>query len=68
MKKLVGFDLSRAVIEKDSNVYSKLCDELFETTASGGVMADYLMMKAKKTIKEVQNLCGNYAKTILQIT
>ncbi len=55
----------KILIERDSDTYSKLCDELFETTASEPVMSDYLMMKAQKTIKEVQNLCGNYAKTLL---
>jgi hypothetical protein len=51
--------------EKDTDKYSKLCDELFDATASPAIASDYLRMKAEKTIKEVQNLCGNYAKKIL---
>jgi hypothetical protein len=51
--------------ESNPQEYSKLCDELFETTATEGVASDFLRMKAEKTIKEVQTMCGNYAKRIL---
>ena len=56
---------TKMLTENNPQEYSKLCDELFETTATEPIANDFLRMKAEKTIKDVQTMCGNYAKRIL---
>ena len=51
--------------EKRETRYATLCDRLFET-AGKQVHAQYLKMRSEKSPKEIQTLCGNYAKQILK--
>ena len=49
----------------DQNEFSEKCNNLFQVGASKEVYNQYQMMKAKRPQAEVNNLCGNFAKTLL---
>jgi uncharacterized membrane protein len=51
--------------EKDPATYMDLCTNLVESTRDTGIIDDFTRMKSERPIKEVQNFCGNMAKSTI---
>jgi hypothetical protein len=51
--------------EKDPSKYMDLCTNLVDSTKDTGIISDFNRMKTERPIKEVQNFCGNMAKSTL---
>ena len=55
----------KMLMETDPVRYGRLCDRLIESRKDSGILSDYRRMKAERPAKEVQNFCGNAAKSVL---
>jgi len=52
---------------QDTTEYNNLCESLFKLKADKATYNQFLEMKAKSPQGEVTNLCGNFAKNILDV-
>ncbi len=52
---------------KDTSEYNKLCKSLFKLKADKATYNQFLEMSEKRPQGEVSNLCGNFAKSVLNL-